>query len=548
MSYERLPGNVAAVAAAALLFAAAAVPQTTGAAPAGNPDAVVDLDSAAGAALVHAAWRYQDASIVETDFRAAGADRKASGASVRTHDITPLAALVSAASFDDVAWQVVAPGTLDQRRSTGKLAFGWYRTAFALPDRIGDVSVAGAAIVLEIVVDDYAEVWVDGRLPQILGTQGGALVAGYNSPNRVVLTRDARPGQRIQVAVFAANGPLSSPPSNFVWVRSATLDVYRAGRVGAGVPVETKIDRRDPALDAIVPPDARIERVASGFQFTEGPVWVRATDSASGYLLFSDPNANTIYRWSQDGQVSVFRTKSGYKGSDIGLYKQPGSNGLTLDREGRLIIDEHGNRRVTRLEKNGQLTVLADRFEGKRLNSPNDLVLRSDGVLFFTDPPFGLPQFHADPRRELPFTGVFSLKEGVLRLASQDLTGPNGLAFSPDEKYLYVTNWDPARKVVMRYEAQSDGTLRNGTVFFDMAGAPGEEALDGLKIDRRGNLYASGPGGLWIISPEGRHLGTISGPELAANFAWGDDDGKTLYMTARTGVYRLRLQVEGIRP
>jgi gluconolactonase len=538
----------ALLAAVGLVVAVAAAAQTTSAVPAGNPDAIIDLDSATGQSLASAAWRYHDAELAEVDFRAAGPDRKPSGAPVRTHDLRPAASEVVAAGFDDSTWERIAPSALDGRRSNGKLAFGWYRTTVTLPDRVGNTPIAGGAVVFEIVVDDYAEVWVNGTLPTVLGAVGGPLAAGYNAPNRVLLTRDARPGQLFTIAVFAANGPLSAPPPNYVWVRSATLDVYRAGRVGVGAPVETTIDRRDPGLDAILPAGAKIERVASGFQFTEGPVWVRAADRLPGYLLFSDPNANTIYRWSQDGQVAVFRTKSGYKGADVGEYHQPGSNGLTLDHDGRLLIDEQGNRRVTRLEKNGQLTVLADRFEGKRLNSPNDLVSRSDGTLYITDPPFGLPNFHDDPRRELPFSAVFALNDGVLRAVSKDLTGPNGLAFSPDEKTFYVTNWDPAKKVVMAYDVLTDGSLAKGRVFFDMTDAPGEEALDGMKIDRAGNLYVSGPGGLWILSPSAKLLGIVRGPEVPANFAWGDDDGKTLYMTARTGIYRLRLLVEGIRP
>jgi gluconolactonase len=301
--------------------------------------------------------------------------------------------------------------------------------------------------------------------------------------------------------------------------------------------------RVDPALDAIVPPDVRVEKVAEGFDFVEGPVWVRD----GGYLLFSDPNANVIYRWSPEAGVGVHRAKSGYTGGDIAQYGQPGSNGLTLDRAGRLTINEHGNRRVTRLERNGVLTVLADRYEGKRLNSPNDLVYKSDGSLYFTDPPFGLPRFHDDPRKELPYSGVFRWADGRLSLLATDLSGPNGIAFSPDERHLYVTNWDPKKKVVMRYDVRPDG-IANGRVFFDMGGAAGEEALDGMKVDERGNLYVSGPGGLWILSPEGRHLGTIRTAELPANFAWGDEDGRTLYITARTSLYRVRLLIPGIRP
>jgi gluconolactonase len=233
---------------------------------------------------------------------------------------------------------------------------------------------------------------------------------------------------------------------------------------------------------------------------------------------------------------------------DVGEDGQPGSNGLTLDAEGRLTVDEHGNRRVTRLEKNGVLTVLADRYEGKRLNSPNDLVYKSDGSLYFTDPPFGLPKFFEDPHKDLAFSGVYRWKEGEVQLLGKELTGPNGIAFSPDERYLYVANWDPKKKVVMRYPVNADATLGKGELFFDMTSAPGEDALDGVKVDVRGNLYVSGPGGLWILSPEGRHLGTIVGPEHPHNLAWGGDDGRDLYLTAQTGLYRIRLNVPGVRP
>ena len=529
---------LAIIAALACTAGAAAGPRALSPV-AGPPDAVVDLATRAGVDLVRGQWRYAGTRIVEADFRAPGPDLRPSGAPIKTYDYTPHA---GAADFDDSGWEAIAPETLEARRGTGRLSFNWYRLRLTIPPKVGELDATGTTVVLEIVVDDYAEIWVDGRLSRRLGQTGGSLVAGFNAPNRVVLTRDARPGQQIQIAVFGVNGPLSDPPANFIWVRSATLDFHKAappvGVAGA------HIVRLDPALDAIVPRDPLVEKLADGFQFLEGPIWV----PEGGYLLFSDPNANTIYAYTPDGELSVFRAKSGYRGVDIGKYGQPGSNGLTLDREGRLTINEHGNRRVTRLEKNGVLTVLADRYEGKRLNSPNDLVYRSDGSLYFTDPPFGLPRFHEDPRRELPYSGVFRYADGRLRLLATDLTGPNGIAFSPDERYLYVTNWDEKKKVVMRYEVTPDGGLANGRVFFDMTGAPGEEALDGLKVDRRGNLYVSGPGGLWIISGDARHLGTIHMPELPANFAWGDTDGRTLYMTARTGLYRMRLGIPGIRP
>ena len=516
-----------------LLLAAPLRAQVTGDVPAARPDAIVDLATREGVRVVNGEWRYSDTRIVEVDHRAVGADLKASGAPTKAFDIEPRA---GAAGFDDRGWEVLDPTRLDARRSKGRLAFNWYRINITVPAKVAAFDTAGSTVVFEVVVDDYAEIWVDGQLPTILGQAGGQLSKGFNAPNRVVISRNARPGQRIQLAIFGANGPLSDPPPNFIWMRSATLQFYKAERIGHGVKVVADVVRMDPAVDGVLPRDLVVEKLAAGFGFTEGPVW-----SPEGFLLFSDPNENRIYRWSPDGQVSVYRTNSGYTGMDIAEYGQPGSNGLAIDRDGRLTILEHGNRRVTRLEKNGTLTVLADRYEGHRLNSPNDLVYKSDGALYFTDPPFGLPKAFDDARKELPYSGVFRLADNRLTLVAKELTGPNGIAFSPDEKFLYVTNWDTSHKVVMRYEVAADGGLTNGAVFFDMTGAPGEEALDGLKIDRAGNLFVSGPGGVWLISPEGRHLGTIRLPELPANMAWGDADGRTLYLTARSGLYRIRV-------
>jgi gluconolactonase len=506
--------------------------------PYGRPDATIDLRTREGVQLVRGAWRYSDVQIIQVDSKGPGPDLKPSGAPVKTYDYTPHAGITG---FDDAAWQVLDPTTLDARRGNGKVSFNWYRIHVTLPQTVAALSVAGSTVSFEIVIDDYAEIWVNGKLSTVLGQSGGSVVKGWNAPNEVVLTRNAQPGEQFEIAVFGYNGPVSRAPENFIWVKSTTLDFYKPGR-GSGVqPVETRIVRKDPALDGIVSPDAKIEKLAGGFQFTEGPVWVRD----GGYLLFSDPNNNLVYRWSEDEGVSIYRTHSGYSGMDIGEYAQPGSNGLTLDAQGRVTINEHGNRRVTRLEKNGQLTVLADRYDGKRLNSPNDLVYRSDGALYFTDPPFGLPKFFDDPRKELPFSGVYCLINGTLSLVSTDLTGPNGLAFSPDERYLYVDDWDAKKKVILRYDVQPNGSLTNKTVFLDATNEPGEDAWDGLKVDRQGNVYASGPGGLWIISPEGKHLGTIVGPEHPHNLAWGGEDHKTLYLAAQTGIYRLAVKLRG---
>jgi len=525
---------VAAVAVAALSVPLAAAPAAVRGPIDGRPDAVVDLNAADGLALVGGTWQVRETGLVPARFKRVAPNLTPTGSDADTFDI---ADKPGSSGFEHAAWTAVRPGGLHDRVGPGRSSFAWYRLHLTMPAKVGDVDLGGLAAVFEIVVDDYAEVWLNGQLTRGLGQQGGSLVAGFNAPNRVVLTRDARPGQTFDIAVFAANGPLSDPPANYIWVRSAAIDFYRP-RPGVR---ETPpgVEQKDARLPALLGDRPVLERLATGFQFTEGPVWV-PTEQA---LLFSDPNDNTIYRWSEDAGLSVFRTKSGYSGVDIGLYHQPGSNGLALDAQGRLTIAEHGNRRITRLEKNGVITVLADRFQGKRLNSPNDLVYKSDGALYFTDPPFGLPRVFEDPSKELPFSGVYRWRDGRLDLLATDFTGPNGIAFSPDERYLYVTNWDEKKKVVMRYDVTADGGLSKGRVFFDMTAAAGEEALDGVKVDAAGNLYVSGPGGLWVIGADGVHLGTLRLPELAANLAWGDADGRSLYLTARTGLYRLRTTI-----
>ena len=510
--------------------------------PSGTPDATLDLTTAGGVAAVNGAWRYSDTRIDEVDFKNVGADLKPSGPPNRTYDFTPHA---GAATFDDSAWPVIEPTTLAARRSTGKLCFNWYRFGFTVPEHVNGFATMGSTVVLELTVDDYAEVWVDGVLARTLGQRGGSVVAGWNVPNRVVAARGVQPGQRIQLAVFGINGPISDTPANYIWIRNARLDWYRDNAAPLALAGSAlAVERKDAALDLLLARDTRVEKLADGFQFTEGPVW-----SNDGTLLFSDPNTNVIYRHDATRGVSVFRSHSGYDathdGSDVGRLHQPGSNGLAFDSQARLTACEHGNRRITRTEADGKLTVLADRYQGKRLNSPNDLVYRSDGTLYFTDPPFGLPKAHDDPARELGFFGVFCLRDGKLEVVSQDLRGPNGLAFSPDERWLYVSNWDEHAKIIMRYAVQPDGALRDGKVFFDMTSAPGAEALDGLKVDARGNVYCSGPGGVWVIAPSGRHLGTLRLPELPANFAWGDADRRTLYFTARSGLYRVRTNVAG---
>jgi gluconolactonase len=496
----------------------------------GRPDAVVDLRTHDGAALVGAEWRYADATIHVVDFVAAGEDLGPSGPPTRTYDVAPHA---EAPDFDDSEWRRLQPPELELSLGAGLVSANWYRTSLTIPDRLGDLDPTGATIVFEVVIDDYAEVWVNGELAKALGDTGGNVASGFNAPNRVVLTRDARPGQRFHLAVFGINGPISASPHNYIWVRSATLDVYAPEHARVGEPAALDVRRLHPRLDAVVPPGTTAERIATGFEFTEGPVW---TGEA---LLFSAPNTNSIYRWAPEGRITLFRPKSGYSGVDIGRYHQPGSNGLAVDPDGLLAICQHGNRRVVRVNPHGDLTVLADRYQGRRLNSPNDLVFRSDGTLFFTDPPFGLPGQHADIDRELPFGGVFRARDGDVTLLTDELAGPNGIGLSPDERFLYVGDWDLDHKVVMRYDVDAAGDVSNAVELVDLTGEPGADAIDGIKVDPAGNLFVCGPGGVWVISPAGTRLGLLVLPEDPHNLAWGGDDGRTLFVTALDSVYRL---------
>ena len=367
----------------ALVFLAGrALAETNADAPTGNADAVIDLATREGVDLVKGQWRYSDTKIIEVDFKAVGPDKQPTGKPTKAYDFTPHA---GTADFDDSKWEMLDATTLDARRSTGRLCFNWYRINLTIPAHVHDMELAGATAVFETSIDDYAEIWVDGELARAPGQSGGSVVKGWNTANRLIINRSVQPGQKIQLAIFGANGPLSNPPTNYIYMREAKLEFYKGGVVPVAItPSEVNVEvvRKDPAIDAIVPPNPKIFKLAEGFKFTEGPVW----DRKGNYLLFSDPNNNTIYKYSPEGngQLAVFREKSGYEGADIAEYGQPGSNGLTFDPEGRLTIDQHGNHRVVRVDPDGQLTVLADKFEGKRLNSPNDLVYRSDGT--FTSP------------------------------------------------------------------------------------------------------------------------------------------------------------------
>jgi gluconolactonase len=338
------------------------------------------------------------------------------------------------------------------------------------------------------------------------------------------------------------------------WSRSAVGLLVIAGAIcahapGAGAQLQPRpahepiVRRLDPRFDELVPPDAVLEKVADGHGWAEGPVWVRD----GGYLLFSDVVENTVFRWKPGEGETVFLRPSGYTGAAAFTGKEPGSNGLAIDPQGRLVFCQHGDRRISRREPDGRLTVLADRFEGKRLNSPNDLVFKSNGDLYFTDPPFGLPRTFDDSAKELPFQGVYRRSvDGTLTLLTSDLSAPNGIAFSPDERTLYVSNADRERLVWVAFDVEPDGTLGRSQVLYDGTRSLADRrgTADGLKVDANGNIFGAGPGGVYVFAPDGAMLGWFDFGGNVGNVAWGDD-GASLFIAANAVVYRVRLTTSG---
>lgn len=306
------------------------------------------------------------------------------------------------------------------------------------------------------------------------------------------------------------------------------------------------IERFDSQLDKLLAPEAKLEILADGFTWTEGPVWMG--DATNGHLLFSDIPRNSIFKWTAKDGIQLFMNPSGYTGVTFyGL--EPGSNGLLKDLDGNLVLCEHGDRRVSVLTPGGGKRTLADNYQGKRLNSPNDAALKSNGDLYFTDPPYGLPSREKDPRRELEHFGVYSIskKDGSLTLLTTELARPNGIGFSPDEKTLYVAQSDPKNAIWMSFAVQADGTLSKGNLFYDatkevgkMPGLP-----DGLSVDTQGNLWASGPGGIWIFSKEAKLLGRINTGERTSNCAFGED-GTSLFVTADSYLCRIATKAKGM--
>jgi gluconolactonase len=332
----------------------------------------------------------------------------------------------------------------------------------------------------------------------------------------------------ITITLIAAVG-CSDTPKQEVAVPAAVPAV--AAPTGVGT-----VERLDPAFDGLVAKDALIEKVAGGFKFTEGPLW-----RPDGTLWFSDVQGNVVRSVTPDGQVKVLiENAAGVSTAPPDSYSGP--NGMVEDKDGTVLMVQHFNRQIVRITPDLKMTPVVSKFEGKRLNSPNDLVFGSDGSLYFTDPPYGLAKMDDDPAKEVKFNGVYRYSNGKLQALIRDLNRPNGLAFSPDFKTLYVANSDPAKNLVMRYDVAANGSVSGGKVFADMTGKGGDGLADGVKVDSKGNVYTTGPLGVWVFAPDGKHLGTIKPPEVPANCGWGDD-GKTLYITANTSIYKIKTLV-----
>lgn len=314
---------------------------------------------------------------------------------------------------------------------------------------------------------------------------------------------------------------------------------------GPALAAETmgQIERLDPRFDEIVPKDAKIEKLGEGYDWAEGPVW----DKARGCLLFSDVPRNHVLKFAEGKGVSEFLSPSGYTGNKP-RGGEPGSNGLVIDAQGRLILCQHGDRQVARLNADKTFHTLADRYEGKRFNSPNDAALSRAGDLYFTDPPYGLLGLNDDPAKELKFNGVYRLsKDGELKLLTKEMSFPNGIAITPDEKQIYVANSDPKKAIWMVFDLGADGGLSHGRVFYDATRWAGQRKglPDGMKVDAKGNVFATGPGGVLVFAPDGALLGRIDPGEATANCAWGDD-GSTLYLAADMYLCRIKLDTKGV--
>ena len=469
--------------AAASLFAAG----PTDGMPQGAPAAVIDLQTDDGVRAIQGQWRYSGVKIIESEF---GGEK--------VYDYTPHAGV---AGFDDSQWLALKPAEIRRGRA-GRMSFIWYRIKVTIPQRVGDIDPTGTTAVLETLVDDYGEIWVDGELPRWQGEVGGAVVAGFLTPNRLVVARHVKPGQVIEIAIFVMNGPISNVPPNRANMHTAKLQFYKT----APGPVallpggyNPDVEHQGKAADRIFIDNLKLIKLADGFSSAVKPVW-----DSQGVLLFES------YRYSPNNVCTVpIAAQSRVKTDLASDERLHNARAAAFDPQGRLTLAEQ--HRVMRIDPDGKSTVLAEQ-------AARDLVYRSNGTLYFT-----------------AAEKIFSLCEGKLRSVEQPES--HGVALSPDERSLYVT----ARAGLARYDANADGTLSNGKVIARV------ESAGGIQTDMEGNLYVAGPDGLRILSSDGRHLGTMLTGRKPRELAWGDADSKTLYLTSPEALYCVRLGVPGFR-
>jgi gluconolactonase len=461
--------------------------------PEGTPAAVIDLQTDDGVRAVHGQWRFSPIKIIDSEF---GGEK--------VYDYTPHAGV---AGFDDSRWLVLQPAEI-RRGHAGRMSFVWYRIKVTIPERIGNVDPAGMTAVLETLVDDYGEIWVDGELPRWQGLVGGPIVAGFLAPNRLVLGRHVKAGQTFEIAIFVMNGPISNVPPNRANMHTAKLQFYRTppGPV-ALLPggYNPDVEQPDRAAAHIFIDNLKLIKLADGFTAAGKPAWDR-----QGALRFGDPALHESYRYSPNNVCTApiaaqSRVKTDLQRDD----QKDGARAVALDPEGRLTIAEAN--RVVRLDPGGKRTVLAEQ-------RAEDLIYRSDGTLYFA-----------------AAGKIYSLQAGNLR--SVDLAEPRGIALSPDESFLYAT----AAGGVTRYDAGGDGTLSNGKVIAQV------ESAGGIQIDREGNLYIAAADGLRVLASDGKHLGTMLAGRKPRHLAWGDADAKTLYLTSPEALYCVRLGVAGLQ-
>jgi len=507
------------------------------------PDAIVDLQTEAGAARVGVTWRWSDTRVVTVRDVAVGADLGPSGPPVRTLDILPHA---QSPAYDDSDWEVLAAADTYRRLGGGRVSFLWYRFAITLPAAVDGVPVQGCTAVLEMTVDDYAEVWVDGELPRALGDVGGGVVAGFNAPSRVVLTRAAHAGQQFSVAVFAFNGPVSASPRNYVWVRTATLSLFTAERARVGQDAALRVHDFG-GLSATIGLTAALERLATGFTAPRAALW------DAGGVLVSTPATGALYRWSAAGRVTLVRVTNGVPGAPAGHLREPGTGGLALDPQQRLLLCQRGHGRVLRVNAHGDTTVVLDCCDGLPLAPPWDVCARADGTVYVSAPGTVEPGDRGPRARGggPPLaTGVLGVGAAGAFVVDADMAAPHGLALSPDGRTLYAADGLAPR--VMCWPLDSDGRARApGRYLVDLSGLHDDGhagGVEGLAVDSAGTVLACTSAGLWVLAPDGRPLGLLDLPEQPRGVTLGGDDGRTAFVTAGSSLYRLPLAPLPARP